>query len=115
MTMRKIFTLGLVATVALSAGCSSRGFWNQEEVLFDGIEFRRKAKMVDRQDRRAFEISIRPASASLDAAREAGKYEATSYCITNFGNSDLKWDVGPDSDALRVENDTLTFLGRCDP
>ncbi|CAN0585034.1 unnamed protein product, partial [Ectocarpus sp. 12 AP-2014] len=62
-----------------------------------------------------FQVSVRPVSASFDGARAAGKYEATRYCITNYGNSSVKWTVGPDSNVVPVENDTLTLQGRCDP
>lgn len=104
------FALALTAAVA---GCGGGGFWNQDPVLFEGVEFRQKSSPVSRDDRRSFEVAVRPVSASLTGAREAGKYEGTRYCIQNFGNSDIKWQIGPDSEVLPVEDDTLTLTGRC--
>ncbi|WP_428928614.1 hypothetical protein [Marinibacterium sp. SX1] len=109
----KLFQIMLVALI-LAPGCA-KVFWDQEDVLFDGIEFRHKSQARDKSDRKAFQVQVRPVSASITAAREAGKYEATSYCITHFGSSDIKWEIGPETEVVPIENDTLTFLGRCNP
>jgi len=110
-----IMRAGLVGLVLAGAGCNNSLLWNQEAVRFDGIEFRQKSAAVDRKTPKQFEVSVRPVSASLDGAREAAKYEATRYCITKYGNSDLKWETDPDGEALPVRDDTLILRGRCDP
>lgn len=107
--------LGLLACLALG-GCSGLFTYTDDDtILFDGINFRHKAKAVDSKDRKNFVVTVRPVSASMTAAREAGKYEATVYCINYFGKSDVKWSIGPDSEVVPVENDTLTLTGRCNP
>lgn len=113
-TMTKLARTGFaLALTAAVAGCGGGGLWNQDPVLFEGVEFRQKSSAVSRNDRRSFQVSVRPVSASMTGAREAGKYEGTRYCIQNFGNSDIKWQIGPNSEVLPVENDTLTLTGRC--
>ena len=112
--LKHITLVGLSGLMLALAGCGN-AFWNQEEVLFNGVEFRHKSAPVDRKTPRNFEVTIRPVSASLDGAREAAKYEATRYCITRYCNSDLKWETGPDAEVLPVSDDTLVLRGRCDP
>jgi hypothetical protein len=106
--IRGVVALGLIA--ALVAGCGNR----QDRFAFDGQYFRSSAARVE-GDRRQIVISVRPASASLQGAVEAGRYEATRYCIENYGNSAVDWVVGPDQDlgSYRVENDTLVLRGAC--
>ncbi|QBF31344.1 hypothetical protein [Thalassococcus sp. S3] len=100
--------------LALLAGC---GPSRDDRIRFDGQLFRMNASTVDRDNRKLFEVTVRPVSASLDGAREAGRYEAIRYCIENYGTSDMIWSVGPDTEgtALAVTNDTLTFRGACNP
>ncbi|NRB03792.1 MAG: hypothetical protein HRU30_11070 [Rhodobacteraceae bacterium] len=95
------------------SGCSR----DRDRVAFEGVEFRSKASFVDRKDRTAFEISVRPFSASAEGAREAGRYEATRYCVERYGTSDIIWTAGPDDAAedLLVEGDTLNLAGTCNP
>ncbi|MEL6736707.1 MAG: hypothetical protein AAFO98_12715 [Pseudomonadota bacterium] len=109
---RGMLLMMLLAALLIS-GCSR----DRERVAFEGIEFRSKASFVDRKDRTTFEVSVRPFSASADGAREAGRYEATRYCIERYGTSDIIWTAGPDDAAedLRVEGDTLNLAGTCNP
>ena len=62
-------------------------------------------------------MSVGPASASLEGAREAGRYEAIRYCIDNFGSSDITWIAGPDAEdgTLTIANDRLQLRGTCTP
>lgn len=102
----------LIAALMLSA-CSGR---KADRVAFDGVFFRSTAGKVDKQVDQ-FEITVSPASASIDGAREAGRYEATRYCIRNFGTSDVAWTEGPDAEdgTLTIANDRLILRGTCTP
>jgi len=89
---------------------------SSDRVLFDGHAFRAKAKVVDKKVSRAdFTVTVNGVSASLDGAREAGRYEGTRYCIENYGTSRIKWKVGPDTEPqnLRITDNALTFAGTC--
>lgn len=88
-----------------------------DRVLFEGVAFRGKVSVIDKADRRAFTASVSPASATIDGAVEAARYEGTKYCIENYGTSSIAWTVGPDTprEALVIEGDTLTFQGACRP
>lgn len=109
--MRAAMTLILIA--ATLAGCAS---FREERQTFDGQVYRAKAKKTG-DDRANFVAEIGPVSSSLSGAREAGRYEGTRYCIENYGTSKIRWTVGPDTDPaqLVVQNDKLTFQGRCTP
>ena len=112
--LRPIFlmTVLLIAALVLTA-CSER---REDRITFDGQLFRASAKKIDKR-RLDFEVTIRPVSASLEGAREAGRYEATRYCIGNFGTSSVEWTEGPDAEdgTFRVSNDRLTLRGTCAP
>ncbi|WP_299725153.1 hypothetical protein [uncultured Tateyamaria sp.] len=102
--------LMLIAVLLLSA-CNGR---KADRIAFDGQFFRASAKKVDKQ-RLDFEVTVRPVSASLEGARAAGAYEATRYCVGNFGTSDIDWTDGPDGEdgTLRISNDRLLLTGTC--
>jgi len=103
----------VISTVALAA-CS--GERRADRIAFDGVFFRSNASSIERV-RENFEVSVTPVSASLDGAREAGRYEATRYCIANYGSSDIAWDAGPDAEegTLIIAGDSLLLRGTCTP
>ncbi len=104
-----------VAALALAAGCIKR-----EDRLqpFDGHYYRAKASAVDKKATRAvFTSNVWEVSQSLDGARQAAEYEGVRYCIAQYGTSQIEWTVGPETkpEFLTIENDQLTFKGRCAP
>ena len=101
----------LLAFVALTA-CGQ----NNNRLAFDGQQFRAKLSKVDKQ-RDQFSVTVSPVSNSLAGAREAGRFEATKYCIAQFGTSDIAWLSGPDAEdgELTITNDKLEFRGSCTP
>ena len=86
---------------------------NEDRIAFDGQFYNAKLKQIDRQFN-LFSVSVTPVSASLDGAREAGRYEASSYCVTNFGTSDIAWTSGPDAEEVTLDGDTLLLQGSCE-
>lgn len=108
-TTQTLLVVGILGTLTLAA-CGRQ----EERIAFDDQFFRAKLKRVDRQSD-VFTIQVSPVSASIAGAREAGRYEATSYCINEYGTSDVIWTASPDApdDALVIENDTLTLQGSC--
>jgi hypothetical protein len=103
-----------IAGLLLASACSQVS--SSDRVLFDGKSFRAKAKPVNKRvSPTEFTITVSGVSASLDGAREAGRFEGTKYCVQNFGSSRIAWNVGPDTEPqkLRIENDKLTFAGAC--
>ena len=104
-----------VGALLVSAGCAKR----EDRLLpFDGFLYKAKAGPVDKKVSRAdFTATVWEVSQSLEGARQAGHYEATKYCIKEYGSSKVAWSVGPDTppENLRIVDDTLTFSGRCDP
>jgi len=107
--MRSVVLLSLCAVIL--AGCNAR----KDQLAFDGQYFRSSVARVDK-DRQQMVISVKPVSASFEGALEAGRHEATKYCVLNFGSSAIDWILGPDeeADAYTIQNDTLTLRGTCE-
>lgn len=105
----KILSVFLAALLCLTACTDQR-----KRPAFDGQFFRASAKK-DGDDRADFIASVRPVSASLAGALEAGRFEGTRYCIENYGTSDILWEIGPDQDpeTVVVDGDGLVLKGRC--
>ncbi|WP_425080960.1 hypothetical protein [Ruegeria arenilitoris] len=111
----RVSMLAGVLTLSLVSACGGITS-SSDRVLFDGKYFRAKAKPVDKKKMPTeFTVVVNGVSASLDGAREAGRYEGTKFCIKNFGSSSIAWKVGPDTEPqnLRVSDDKLTFAGAC--
>ena len=65
-------------------------------------------------DDRSFSLVVRRANRSLSGASEAGRYEATKFCIKNFGTSDIAWVLSPDDNNVGLNGKVLELSGRCD-
>lgn len=66
-------------------------------------------------DARLFAVTARAPGASLEAARESLRFEATRYCLANFGGSDVAWVRDPATGdwAVTRTSDGITATGRC--
>ncbi len=107
--------LGMVAALTFVSACGVVTP-SENQVRFDGHAFRAKVKPVNKKVSPAdFTVVVNGVSASLDGAREAGRFEGTKFCIKNFGSSKIAWKVGPDTEPqnLRISDDKLTFAGTC--
>ena len=104
-----------MAAFALLAACGDKPL-GSNKVEFDGEYFRAKARVVDKKvSPTDFTVVVRGVSATLDGAREAGRYEGIKFCVQNFGSSRIDWKVGPDTEPqeLDISDDILTFSGTC--
>ncbi len=106
--------IAALVAVSMIAGCGNTIKSSAERVAFDGHVFRASAKQTAKRTQpAAFSVTVNGVSKSFDGAREAGRHEGIRFCIRNFGSSRIDWSVGPDTEQLQVENDKLTFVGRC--
>ena len=107
--MIRIAFIWSVALVALM-GCTDPS----RQVLFDGLQFNGRTN-IDKEDKRNFVVTAAPVSQSLEGAREAARYEGTTYCVRKYGSSDIEWALSPDAEptALSIVEDVLTVQGRC--
>lgn len=98
------------AALLMLAGCEDP----KNATLFDGMRFAGRLQ-ADSEDKRAFTATVAPVSQGLEAAREAARYEGTTYCVRKYGSSDINWTLSPDAEAtaLSVTEDQLTVQGRC--
>ena len=109
--LRALATIVVAST--LVAACSGN-IRNVNAVKFDGHYFAGRASKNSAVPH-GFSVRIRNAAKSIAGAREAARYEATIYCIQQFGTSDIIWSIGPDDEAISLSNRSLTLAGRCDP
>lgn len=101
----------IAATLLLAlAGCGGKN----DDITMDGQRFDGRVS-TERGDRAAFVATGGPASASLEGAREAARYEAIKHCISYLGTSDIAWVQGPDAEdaALAIDRDRVILSGRC--
>ena len=113
--MRTIVVLALAASVLASCGATER-LRSKKGLFFDGHQFRTRAEQVG-EEHEEFAVSVFRASQSVAGAREAGRHAAVTYCIKQYGRSEIDWAAGqgPDDEALprRIVDDTLGLRGRC--
>ena len=109
--LRALVTVVVAST--LVAACSGT-IRNVNAMKFDGHYFAGRASKSS-ADPHGLSVRIRNAAKSIVGAREAARYEATIYCIEQFGTSDIIWSIGPDDEAISLSNRSLTLAGRCDP
>ncbi|MDD9922036.1 MAG: hypothetical protein OXQ92_07125 [Boseongicola sp.] len=107
--------VGLLCVVLILSGCGLR------ERFFGGgggqasatLPFRAQLSRGD--DRRDISVRVSAEGASLDDVRESVRFQATRYCVTNYGRSDTKWAIDPatnDWAFVRAGGDMI-FTGRC--
>ena len=108
------FIMGLAASsFFMMTGCSNPFELEENKVSFDGYYFSSKLSR-SKLDGRSFDLTIRRANRSLSGAREAGRYEATRFCIKNYGTSDIKWVLDPDDQSIGLTGKVLKLSGQCD-
>lgn len=104
--------LGMVCLGVL-AGCGSTS--NKQRLAFGGYYFKSTLSAV-KDDPRMFDVTVKGASQSREAAEDAGRYEATRHCVVSYGNSTLEWLVVRETDDrdVRLDDDVLILRGRCE-
>ena len=110
----RYFIMGLaMSSFLMMTGCSNPFELEENKVSFDGYYFSSKLSR-SKLDGRSFDLTIRRANRSLSGAREAGRYEATRFCIKNYGTSDIKWVLDPDDHSIGLTGKVLKLSGQCD-
>ena len=108
------FIMGLAtSSFVIMVACSNPFELEENKVSFDGYYFSSKLSR-SKLDDRSFDLTVRRANRSLSGAREAGRYEATRFCIKNYGTSDIKWVLGPDDQNIGLTGKVLKLSGQCD-
>jgi len=121
--MKKILLLMTIAFCLSSCGVArnvgstlgvGKASSNRTTVENDGIRYRARASAT-REDRRNFIVTVSPVAQNPEGALEAGRYQATRYCLLTFGGSDTDWTIGPETpiSEIPIEGKTLTLTGRC--
>lgn len=104
-------TLILLLVLSVASGCNRKGTRNADSER--DLPFKAKFKKGD--DPRDIEIRVQNKGAGVEAVRESVRFEATKYCIINYGGSDAEWRIDPATqDWAFVQDDKgLTFFARC--
>lgn len=105
--------LSLVLILSL-AGCASLGFGNASNRANSEKELPFRAKLKTGEGR-AFSVSVANRGAGLDQVRESVRFEATKYCLLQFGGSDATWEINPATKdwAFTRDGSSLVFRGTC--
>ncbi len=106
---------GIVCLLAVTLVLSACGNRKEDQVAFNGIYFVSKADRVSREARDHFQVQVKKASQDLEAAREAGRYEAIRYCIKQYGSSSIEWVIGPESENIVPVDGAILLEGYCRP
>jgi hypothetical protein len=103
----------ILCSCLILLGCSNPLTLEENKVSFDGYYFPYKL-VRNKADDRSFDLTVKRANRSLLGAREAGRYEATRFCIKIFGTSDIKWFLDPDDENISLTGRVLKLSGQCD-
>ncbi len=113
MSLKRWIILGSIALIL--SGCGVR------ERLFGGggqadraLPFR--TSITKGEDRRDFAVRVvRAGGVSVSDVRESARFEATRYCLTNYGGSDARWDIDLRTGdwAFSRDGSDMIFRGRC--
>ncbi len=111
--MLTLASCGLIRNTAGSLGVG-RASASRAQVEINDTRFRARAH-PEAEDKRSFAVTVSPVAVDPTAAMEAGRYQATRYCLLTYGGSDTDWTIGPDTplSQLPVADDTATLRGRC--
>lgn len=97
-----------VASCGLLSRDKSRGAESERELPF-------KAKLSAGDDRRNIAVAVEHRGAGVAEVRESVRFEATKYCLLNYGGSDAAWQISPVSNdwAFTQDGSKLIFNARC--
>jgi hypothetical protein len=105
----------LIASLAVTtASCTllgrdkSRGAESERALPF-------KAKLSSGSDKRDISIAVENKGAGVEEVRESVRFEATKYCLLNYGGSDADWQISSVSKdwAFTQDGSKLVFNARC--
>lgn len=109
------FAKGLLfGSTLLLAGCgATERLGDMFRSIGQDTEFR--TSLSKGEDRRDISVRVRAGGVSVVDVRESVRFEATRYCLRNFGNSDIRWAIdGATGDwAFERDGEAMIFSGRC--
>ena len=118
--MRKATPILCLALCLALPGCSTLsgvGGWIRGDAAGEAARpLPYRASFTRGEDRRDLTIRVQaPASATVDQVRESARFEATRYCIPNFGGSDARWTIDPVTGdwAFTRDGNEMIFNARC--
>lgn len=110
--------VGGLVILGVLAGCASiqngaRALQSDRQPFQGQYYSARVAEDEARPER--FVVSVGNLDRGLPGAVEAGRHEAYTYCLRNYGLTDIEWELGPDvpQQSLRIVDGRLLLTGEC--
>ncbi len=102
----------LLSMILALAACGNR---NPARNATTNVELPFETKLDRGEDPRDIAVRVEHEGNGLEEVRESVRFEATKYCLLNFGGSDTDWDIDPATDdwAFTQDGDELIFTARC--
>ena len=112
MTPRNLIVSTCIALTLSGCGLRERIFGT------DGTSDRAlpyRASLARGEDRRDITVRVRAQNATVAQVRESARFQATRYCLTNYGGSETHWtlDARTGDWAFVQDGDEMVFTGRC--
>ncbi len=110
--MRAGLAVALLFPVVLS-GCGLFGSAGGGSVPDSVLPF--EARLIEGEDPRMVQVVVAAAGASVDDVRESARFPVTRYCLNQFGRSDARWEIDPDTGdwAVSRSSEAMIFNARC--
>ena len=112
--MIRVMLVGLIVVVGLT-GCNRFGLGDRSKGAESERELPFRTKLSKGDDKRDISISVDNKGEGLEAVRESVRFEATKYCLLNYGGSDAEWAIDSETDdwAFSQDGSALVFEARC--
>lgn len=112
MTPKHLIVLSCIALTLSGCGLRERIF-GTSGTADRALPYR--ASLARGEDRRDITVRVRAQNATVAQVRESARFQATRYCLANFGGSDTRWTINPATRdwAYVRDGDEMVFTGRC--
>lgn len=105
----------IIVLSVLVAGCA-----NQREQIFgtsaqSAANLPYRADITKGDDLRDIRVRVRAGGNTVSAVRETVRFQATRYCLWNYGGSETRWTQDPATGdwAFTRSGEDMIFTGRC--
>lgn len=113
MSLKRWIILGSIALIVSGCGVRDRLFGGGEQ---SDRTLPYRTSISKGEDRRNIAVRVeRAGGVSVDDVRESARFGATRYCLSNFGGSDARWALDPQSGEWAFTRDgaDMIFTARC--
>ena len=75
-----------------------------------------KTSLSAQKNAEEFVVSVKNKEQGIEEVRESVRFEATKYCLLNFGTSDINWKISQITQDWAFDSNSgkLIFSGQCE-